>query len=185
MFEFVEEALDAVAAPVKGLVAGRFLAAGAHRRDDRFDPVGGQALADAVGIVAFVEGGELQDVVRVEAFVEGFKLPAIVGLAKGQVKRDGAVFVEGRSVDLGGEASTRAPQSQLRPVFLARPPRADAPAPWSNPRANRELRRKARRADFSTKAARLRVPPSAGSACKRHASIQTRAVNPATDCPCG
>ena len=113
MFERVEEALNAVAAAVKGLVAGRFQAAGAHRRDDRLDSVGGEAFADAVGVVASVEGGELQDVVWVEALVVGFKLPAIVGLTGAQVEGERAVFVEGRRVDLGGEASARASKSLL------------------------------------------------------------------------
>ena len=83
LFELVEEAFDAVAAPVEFLVAGRFLAAGAHGRDDRLDAIGGEALANAVGVVAFIERGELQDVVRVKAFVEAFKLPPVVGLAWG------------------------------------------------------------------------------------------------------
>lgn len=121
MFELVEEAFDAVAATIKEFVAGRFLAARAHWRDDRFDAVGGEALADAVGVVASIERGELQNVVRVEAFVEGFKLPPVVGLAWSQVERDGAVFVEGRRVDLGGEPSARASQSLLRPVFFGAP----------------------------------------------------------------
>jgi hypothetical protein len=121
LFEFVEKALDAVTTPIKGFVAGRFLAAGADGRDDRFDSVQGQALANALGVVALVESGELRDVVRVEAFVKSFKLPAIVGLAGAQVEGERTVFVEGRRVDFGGEASARAPQSLLRPVFFGAP----------------------------------------------------------------
>ena len=116
-----QEALKAVAAAIKGFVVGQFLAAGADRRDDWRNAVDGQAVADAVGVITFVEGRKLQDVVRVEAVVEGFKLPSIVGLAGGQMERDGAVFVESRRVDFGGEPPARAPQSLLGAIFFGAP----------------------------------------------------------------
>lgn len=87
LFEFVKEAFDAVAPAVEFLVVGQLLAPAAEGRNDGLNPVGSQALADAVGVVTFVERGQLEDVLRVEAFVEGLKLPAIVRLACGQVEK--------------------------------------------------------------------------------------------------
>ncbi len=120
-FELVKEAFDAVAPAVEFLVVGQLLAPAADGRNDGFNPVGSQALADAVGIVTFVERGELKDVLRVEAFIEGLKLPAIVRLACGQVERDRAVFVERGGVDFGGEAPARAAQSLVAAVFFGAP----------------------------------------------------------------
>ena len=57
LFELVKEALDAVAASIEELVASQFFAARADRRDHRLNAVAGQTLADAIGIVAFVERG--------------------------------------------------------------------------------------------------------------------------------
>ena len=101
LFELAEEALDAVAPAVEVAVIAYFLAAGAERRNDRFDPVQRQTLPDAIGVVAFVQCGGLQHVVDREAFVERFKLPSVVRLARGQVERDRTVFVDRCCVDFG------------------------------------------------------------------------------------
>lgn len=101
LFELIEKALDAVALAVARGVEGQPPAAGGQRRDHRLDPIQGQARANAIGIVAAVEHGGFEDVFFGQAFGERFELPAVVGLARAQVERDGAVFVEGRRVDLG------------------------------------------------------------------------------------
>ena len=124
LFELVKEALNAVAAAVEFLVVRQFLGAGADRGNDRLDAVVGKTLPDAIGIVAFIEGGGLQNVVRVEALVEAFKLPAIMGVTWSQMQGHRAVFVDGGRVDLGAQSSARASQSLVEAVFFG------APAAW-------------------------------------------------------
>src|SRR5204862_6421962 len=78
LFELVEKPLDPIALAIQDRIVVQFLAARAEGRNDGGDAVERQTLANAVGIVAFVERCRFQDVVRVEAVVEAFKLPAIV-----------------------------------------------------------------------------------------------------------
>ena len=123
LLKLVEKALDAIALAIELLVKGQFPAARRQRRDDRGDAVAGQALADAIGIVATIHDGRLQHVVGGQAIVEAFKLPAVVRLAGTDVERDGAVFIQGSRVDLGAESPARAAQSLITGVFFF-----DAPA---------------------------------------------------------
>ena len=85
LFELVEVALNAVAPAIEFLVVGQFLAARTDRRNHRLDAVVSQACADAICVIALVEGGGLQDIVGVKALVEGLKLPSVVGLTGGQM----------------------------------------------------------------------------------------------------
>jgi hypothetical protein len=101
VFDFIEEAFDAVALPVEDLVVMEFLAAGVDRRDDGFHAIAGQTLANAIGVIALVQRGGLQHVVDWQALIERLKLAAVVGLAFGQVERHAAVFIDGGGVDLG------------------------------------------------------------------------------------
>ena len=121
LFELVEEALDAVAAPIECQVVGQFLAAGRDRGNDRLKSIKGETLPDAIGVVTSVEGSRLQDVVRVEAFVEAFKLPAIVGVPRAQVEGHGAVFIDCGRVDLRAQSPARAAQSLIGAVFFGAP----------------------------------------------------------------
>ena len=102
LFEFIEKAFDAVALTVERPVVVEFFTAGADRRNDWLDAIYGETLTDPVGIVAFVEGGGFQDVVAIKALIEAFKLSAVVGLARGQMQRHAAIFIDGRGVDFGG-----------------------------------------------------------------------------------
>src|SRR5215204_5603071 len=64
LFELVEEAFDAVAAPIEFLVVGEPGAAAGDRRDHGRNAVERETRAEAIGIGAFVEGRKFQDVVR-------------------------------------------------------------------------------------------------------------------------
>ena len=121
LLELVEKAFDAFALTVERRVVVKFLAPRGDRRNDRFDAIGGQAFADAVRIVAFVERGGFEHVVRVEALVEAFKLAAVVGLAGGQMEGGAAVFIDRRRVDFRAPTPARASQSLLGAVFLGAP----------------------------------------------------------------
>lgn len=101
MFELVKETLDAVVLAIEFSVKGRFDAARGQGRDDRLDPVGGELLANAIGVVAAIKDGRLQHVVGGEALVEAFKLPTIVRLAGREVQGHGAVFIQGGGMDFG------------------------------------------------------------------------------------
>lgn len=121
LFEFIEEAFDAVALTVALLVVGRFLAARADRWNHRFDAVGGQTLPNTIRIVALVEGRRLQNIVWIEAVIETFKLPTIMGLARCQMQRDPAVFIDRGRVDFGGKSPARASQSLVGALFFGAP----------------------------------------------------------------
>src|SRR5271168_678854 len=60
MFELVEKAFHAVALIIEHFVVEEFFAPRVDGRDDGFQSVPGQALADAVGIIAFVQRRRLQ-----------------------------------------------------------------------------------------------------------------------------
>ena len=82
VLEFVEEAFDAVTFAVTILVVVKLFTARADGRNYRLDSVQSQAFANAVGIVASIEGGCLQDIIGIKAFVEAFKLPTVMGMAR-------------------------------------------------------------------------------------------------------
>ncbi len=121
MLELIEKALDAVALTVEFLVEGEHPATSRDRGDDRLDAFVGQAFPDAVGIVTSAPDGVLQHMLGGQAFVEAFKLPSIVGLARGQMEGDAAVFIDRRGVDLGRQSAARASQSLIPGVFLGAP----------------------------------------------------------------
>ena len=121
LFELVEEALDAIAFPVKLLVIGEFAGSRGDRRNDRGDPIIGQTLSNAISVVAFIERGRLQDVVRVEALVEAFELSAVVGMSGGEMQSHGAILIEGGGMDLGAQPTARASQSLVAAVFFGAP----------------------------------------------------------------
>ena len=121
IFHLIEKAFDAITPPVAFLVVVGLLAARAHRRNDGLDTVERQALADAVGIVSFVQGRGLQNIVGIEALIQTFKLSAIMRFPWRQVEGDGTVFVERRRVDFRRETSARSPQSLIGAVFFGAP----------------------------------------------------------------
>lgn len=121
LLELIEEALDAVAPAVTLGVEGQRAGAGRQWRNHGVDSIERQALTDAISIIAAVEHRRFQDIVLRQAFVEHFKLPAIVSLARRQVERYGAIFVERRGVDFGGEPAARASQSLIASVFFGAP----------------------------------------------------------------
>ena len=121
LLELIEKAFDAVALAIERWIVVQLPTAGVDGRNDRFNAIKSQTLADTVGIVAFIEGGGLEHVVGVETFVERFKLAAIMRLSRSQVQRDTAVFVHGGRVDLRGQAPTRAAQSLVGAVFFGAP----------------------------------------------------------------
>lgn len=100
MFELIEEALDTIALPIKLLVVGDDFASSVDGWDHRLDAVISQAFPDAIGIIAFVQGGRLQDIVRIETLVETLELPAVVGVTGAQMQSHAAVFIDSGGMDL-------------------------------------------------------------------------------------
>jgi len=121
MFELVEKAFHAVALFIEHFVVEEFFAPRVDGRDNGFQSVPGQALADAVGIIAFVQRRRLQDIVWIEAVVKTFKLAAIMGLTFRQVKGRAAIFINRGGMDLGAQSPARAAQSLVGAVFFGAP----------------------------------------------------------------
>jgi hypothetical protein len=121
VFDLVEKAFHAVAFLVEGFVLRELFAAGAHRGNDGLHAVQGQAFADAVGVIAFVQRRRLQDVVRIKGVLQTLKLAAIMGLAFRQVKGCAATFIDRGGMNLGAQSPARAAQSLVRAVFFGAP----------------------------------------------------------------
>ena len=121
VFELIEKTFDAVALAIARLVIGEFLTASADGGNHRFDAIVVQALADAIGVVAFIERCGLQNIVGQETVIQAFKLPAIMRVPGAQVERDAAVFINRGRMDFGGKSPARPPQSLLGTLFFGAP----------------------------------------------------------------
>jgi len=114
----VEQALDAVSAPVLVPVVQDLGLAGAFGWDDRLDPVEAQFLADRVGIVAFV--GQHRPDPFGDHLEQGGEALRVMGLARRQDEADRPTSAVASGMDFGREAAPRAPECLpiLIPLFM-------------------------------------------------------------------
>ena len=112
---------NAVALTITGVIVRQFAGARWERWYHRLHSLVTQALANAVGIIAFVHRGGFEHIVGIQTLIERFKLTAIVGMPGREVEGHAAVFVNGRRVDFRAQSSTRAPQSLVPAVFFGAP----------------------------------------------------------------
>src|SRR6202034_1626934 len=118
ILQFVEHALDAIAAFVfAGVVQDHGLSVG-FGRDDRLDAVEGQLLADCLGILTLI-GDQRLDALADHA-QKRQKALVVVRLSGRQDEADRASFAIASGVDLGREAAARAaePLLILSPFFM-------------------------------------------------------------------
>jgi len=117
----VKETLNPVSAAIAFFVVEKLLAATADRRDYRFNSVDFKPFADAIGIIAFIEGGSFENIVGVKAFVECLELTAIMSMAFCEVQCYSAVFINGGSMDFRGKSPARPSQSLSVALFFGAP----------------------------------------------------------------
>ena len=121
VLELVKKAFHPVAFLVEGFVVEEFFAPRVDGWNDGFQSVQGQALANAVGVVALIQRRRLQDIVRIQRVVERLELAAIMGLAFRQVKSRAATFIDRSGMNLGAQSPARAAQSLVGAVFFGAP----------------------------------------------------------------
>jgi hypothetical protein len=116
LLELGEAALDQVALGVEVLVERELACAGGVVGDDRDGALGGDRLAQRVGIV----GGIGHDDLGGRAVDQGVGLRAVAALSAGQGKAHRGAKAPDGQVDLGAQATTRAAKGLIfRPPFLA------------------------------------------------------------------
>jgi hypothetical protein len=184
LFELTEKSFNPIAPGVALLVVRWFVCAIFFGGDHGLDAISGQALADAVCIVGFIERRLLQGGMRIEALVKRFELLAIMILARRQLERDTAVFIDRGRVDLGRKSPARPSQSLVAAFFFGAPARVDARGSWSSPRRVRALERRVHSAGLSTAAPRRPASSSGDISCRPRASNPTPQADLARESPC-